>query len=919
MVRTVSIAGFLMLFLGCSGPFGLLAQNSRWSGQVKDAQGEEPIQGVLVQLEGFRDSVLTDELGRFSLPTPLQVDAVACLLKHPGFTSQRILLHPTAATSDLGVIYMQPLALERHPEKIITLTEADIFDEEALSGSSDFLQASRDVFLSRVAFDFSPAFFRVRGLDNRYGEVYLNDIPMNRFYDGRPQWNNWGGLNDATRNQHFYMGTQVGPFGFGSLGGVAAIDISPAVIREGFRFTGSISDRNYQYRLLGIYNSGIKDNGLGITLAASRRFARQAYMDGTPYDASSFLASLGFKPSPQHQFSLLGIYASNYRGRSTAVTREVLEIGGRTYNPYWGLQDGKIRNARMRFICEPLVNFRYQFRGNSFFVTLAAAYQWGTQYRTRLAYFNAPNPDPTYYRNLPSFYWNGSLGPNLISADAARRGFRESPQISWDVLYQANRNRGSTEPAAYLLQADQSEGRQLSLNTHISLKLGKHWNLRSGILFRKAQTHNYARLEDLLGAEFHRDTDPFSETRNDLAGNLEKTEGAKFGYNYRVHARHWESFASLESSYPNWSAYVAASYGGRDYLREGLYQNARYPGRSLGKGRGVSLLLKQVKAGLSYDLDGRNRFQAAGALLQAPPGIRNLYVNPRDHSEVVPGVTPEKISAAELSYHRRGPKLTSRISAYYYRLQDVSEVNFFFTDSGHGSAFVQEVATGLDVLHKGLELGLEVSLGPSVTMTGVMALGDHRYASNPVIHLFHVPEAGEGKLPNEEGMLSLGTAQIYKRRVSAGPSRAVSLGFQYRAPAYWWAAITTNYLEGQYPDLSFIRYTSSFRLDPDTGQSAPVVEEDIREALVQHTLPPVYLLNMTGGKSWKMGSHYVSLFLSIVNLFDRTFFSGGYQQGRNGNYLQWQKDHLGGNPSFGTRFWSGTGRTFFLNLSWSFH
>ena len=192
MVRTVSFAGFLMIFLGCSWPCGLLAQSTQWSGQVKDAQREEPIQGVLVQMEGFLDSVLTDELGRFSLVIPLQLDSVACLLKHTGFTSQRILLDPTAAASDLGVIYMQPADMETYPENIITLTEADIFDEEVLSGSSDFLQASRDIFLSRVAFDFSPAFFRVRGLDNRYGEVYLNDIPMNRFYDGRPQWNNWG-------------------------------------------------------------------------------------------------------------------------------------------------------------------------------------------------------------------------------------------------------------------------------------------------------------------------------------------------------------------------------------------------------------------------------------------------------------------------------------------------------------------------------------------------------------------------------------------------------------------------------------------------------------------------------------------------------------------------------------------------------
>ena len=31
----------------------------------------------------------------------------------------------------------------------------------------------------------------------------MNGVPMNKFYNGRPQWSNWGGLNDLMRNQEF--------------------------------------------------------------------------------------------------------------------------------------------------------------------------------------------------------------------------------------------------------------------------------------------------------------------------------------------------------------------------------------------------------------------------------------------------------------------------------------------------------------------------------------------------------------------------------------------------------------------------------------------------------------------------------------------------------------------------------------------
>ena len=45
--------------------------------------------------------------------------------------------------------------------------------------------------------------FRLRGLDSEYGTTMINGITMNKIYDGRPQYSNWGGLNDATRNQEF--------------------------------------------------------------------------------------------------------------------------------------------------------------------------------------------------------------------------------------------------------------------------------------------------------------------------------------------------------------------------------------------------------------------------------------------------------------------------------------------------------------------------------------------------------------------------------------------------------------------------------------------------------------------------------------------------------------------------------------------
>ena len=90
---------------------------------------------------------------------------------------------------------------------MISLTEDELNDDTGGADNiSGLLQSSKDVFLNTAAFEFSSTFFRVRGLDSENGTVLLNGIEMNKMYNGRPQWSNWGGLNDVLRNQEFTNG-----------------------------------------------------------------------------------------------------------------------------------------------------------------------------------------------------------------------------------------------------------------------------------------------------------------------------------------------------------------------------------------------------------------------------------------------------------------------------------------------------------------------------------------------------------------------------------------------------------------------------------------------------------------------------------------------------------------------------------------
>jgi len=307
------------------------------------------------------------------------------------------------------------------------------------------------------------------------------------------------------------------------------------------------------------------------------------------------------------------------------------------------------------------------------------------------------------------------------------------------------------------------------------------------------------------------------------------------------------------------------------------------------------------------------------ALLNKPPTIQNSFINPRENNDVVDNLSNERITTTDINYYMRLPKLTGRASAFYTRFQNTTDLNFFFVDSGVGSDFVQEVITGLDKLHLGAELGFEYELSSSVKISAVAAIGKYTYASNPDVSINFDSAGAEENFINPDGNVDLGEANVQGYKLAQGPQTALALGINYRDPKYWWVGATANYLADNYANISTITRTASFYLDPETGDNFPdATDENVNKLLVQKPLDNFYLLNIVGGKSWLKKGKYISIFASVNNVFNTTFRTGGYEQSRNGNFGQLQQDNLSGTPSFAPKYWYGYGRTYFLNLAYSF-
>lgn len=819
---------------------------------------------------------------------------------------------------DLGIIYLQKDITLEKTDNLITLTEVTLTENEGSTITSGLLQATKDIFLNRAAFDFGQAFFRVRGYDSKFSNVLINGLVMNNLSDGRPQWNNWGGLNDVIRNQEFTYGLQPAKYNFGGILGTTNINTQPSKMRPGNRISLSAANRTYAGRLMATYTTPTNNKGITYSISASRRWAKQGYLEGTLYDAFSIFGALEYKLNKNSTLLATAILASNRRGRSSAITDEVFLLKNRKYNPYWGPQNGKIRNSRERKIAQPILMFNHIYTKGNTKLNTGISYVFGPLEKSRLGYYNAPNPDATYYRYLPSFHINSPIGANFESAQTARDAFNQNSQINWKNIYNANTTYDDKK-ASYLLYNDITKDKTVTFNTTANIKLNKHYSLDTGIMFKNLNSHNYAKIEDLLGAEYHLDIDTFSDTNNDVNGSINKTKNDIFNYNYTISANNLNAFTQVKATYKKWYASLSANINTLNYQREGLFKNERYPQTSKGKSKRVNFSALNLKGAFTYKITGRHWINGQFALINTPSTIQNTFINPRENNSVVADIDNQQIKAYDLNYYIRLPKLTGRVSSFYTLFNNETDVNFFFVESGIGSDFVQEVVTGINKKHIGIEIGLEYQLSSAVKVTGVAAISDYTYNNNPKIAINFNPTDDLEDAINLKGYSNLGESNIKGYKLAQGPQKAIALGLEYRDPKYWWVSGSANFLGNNYANISTITRTNSFYLNPETGQPFPeATKENVDRLLAQNKTKDFYLLNLIGGKSWIIKGNYVSVFASVNNVFDIVFKTGGYEQSRNGNYGQMAQDNLSTTPSFGTKYWYGYGRTYFLNLAISF-
>ncbi len=898
-----------------------MAQQTSVRGKIVEQTTNDAISDVDVFIDNTNLAQTTDVNGEFLFSgNKLPLGEGVLILRKSGYETLQIpIVINEGQELELDLIYMQSdVSSYTADVGIISLSDEELDQEDgSASNISGLLQSSKDVFLQAAAFDFSATFFNPRGYDSEYGKVLINGIQMNKLFNGRPQWSNWGGLNDATRDQVFSMGMSANDYNFGGLAGSTNIIMRASQYREGGSVSYASANASYIGRVMASYNTGLMPNGWAVSVLASRRFASEGYNDASLYEANSFFAAVEKKINDKHSLNLTAFFTPNRRGKSSPNTQEVYDLKNTRYNAYWGRQEGEKRNSRMRNIEEPVImlNHFWDFNETTSLNT-NIAYQFGKWGDSRLGYDNAPNPDPTYYQKLPSFFVGDPNGPRYDQAYLATERFQEDGQIDWYRMYETNLAYGGT--SRYYLYEDRSDDKQISANT-IFTKRMDNITLNAALNYRNLDSHNFANMLDLLGGNGYLDVDTYNfgdGAQSDL-NNPDRIvdKGDTFKYNFKLLAEQYDAFVQAQFKYRKVDFYLAAEAGSTNYQRDGLYQNGAFADNSFGKSEKLDFTTYGFKGGLTYKITGRHLIDLNAAYYTQAPTLRNSFSNSRQNNETVKGLTEESIQNVDLSYIFRSPWLKGRVTGFYTKIEDASQISFFYADgiSGLGrnttTAFVQEVLTGVDKQHMGAELGLEAQVTPTIKLKGAAAIGQYTYANNPNLYLTS---------DDFEQELEFGKSYLKNYKLSGGPQRAYQVGFEYRDPNFWWVGATANLFSNAYADVAPIARTQNFYMDSNGYPFMDYDEDVARELLKQERFDSYTLVNIVGGKSWRINEYFVGFFASINNVFNQKYKTGGFEQGRNANYQTLNEDVNKEKRVFGPKYWYGYGTTYYLNLYFRF-
>ena len=897
-------------------------------GTVINRSSRNPVEGAsLILKSGAAEigTIKTDAQGNFLLEE-LADGMYDLVIEAPGYLPTTV----NVTVNDGYVKNMYNLSLS--PTVATVEVDDSSFGEFDLDGNGyedtpTILYDQNDVFNNVTSYNFSSVRFKVRGYASESQDVYLAGVKMNDALTGFSPYSLWSGLNEATRAKSSVIGSEISSYGIGGYNGLTNIYATPNQIRPGSRFSILTNSALYRLRVMGTYAVPENDKGWSYAVSASARLGGNDWVQGVYYRSFAYYLGIEKNWNDIHRLALVTFGAPGTRGAQNASTQEVYDlVGDNMYNSNWGYQNGKVRNARNRITYEPITFLKYDYTpSKEFQVSGTLLFRTGKNGYTALDWYDAPDPRPDYYRNLPSYFYMENADYNRLNpqkAAWAREAWQthqpSTTHVDWDRLYSVNRNAEGGR-SKYALEERHVDQNDLNLAISTMWRPRTSVTLRAGFNVKQNRTEYYKLMNDLLGGSYFLDVDQFAERdfsssairiQNDLDYYLahgtarQIKTGDKYGYDYYAHLFKGEAWLSGKFTFGGLEATIGGRFGSSTFWREGLVRKGLFPGlddsgnpiqldnevyttyeedgtpiTSKGASEKVPSKTYAGKINLAYSLTGGHRFYANAGYYSDAPLFDKAFIAPRTRNTLIKNLNDVKTLSADVNYMYASNGYSLRVTGFYTNITDQTDVMSVYYDLNN--SFGNFALHGIDERHTGVELGFEVPTPlDGLSVVGAFTAGEYIYTSNPTLTATvdnsmeviykDVPVYYWMNTPMKDGT-------VQKHYVPSTPQLAASLGLSYFYN-YWFIDADVDYFANSYLDMSPLSRTDYATAGPD----GVITDEEIEAMTKQEKFDPAWLVNFSVGKSWYYKRKYQYGFsLNAKNILNKTDVkTGGFEQTR---------------------------------------
>lgn len=774
-------------------------------------------------------------------------------------------------------------------ESAFTFTEAQLGENENMSQNVTIINSGTNLYASQVGYLFSPVRFRYRALNQKYNEMYINGAPVNDVESGQFRFSHVGGLNQQTRNVDFALPFEPNNFAMPGAGGSNNYNFRPADQPTGHRVTLAGANRNYTVRGMYTYNSGLNDKGWAYSANLTYRWAHEGYVEGTFYNALSYFLGVQkvFGRNGAHSLAFSTWGNPTERASQGAATDESYWLANdRQYNPYWGYQNGKKRNSRVVNDFAPSAVLTWDWKINDDMkLTTSLTGRYSMYKSTKLNYNNTDNPQPDYWKVLPSSYYDvwGDAGSqfrtdqtladwhtvyNYLTASKANR------QINWDRLYAANRGASAQgADAMYYIQARRNDALTLALASTLHMQLDKKSALNLGYISTSNNGRHYQTMEDLLGATSYHNINTYAvgtyapgsqQVQYDLNNpNARVGKGDVFGYDYHILVNKLHAWTSYNRVMGRFNLMMAGKIGGITMQRDGKMRNGLFANSSYGKSKTAKFLEGGAKAALTYSPGrGHTLSLGAGYQLNAPTPYVS-FIAPEMNNDFAQNLKNEQMFSSDFAYQYQSSWIHVNLNAYYNHVNRVTEWQCFYFDDINSFSYVS--ITGGKKAYYGAEAAVKFKVNPAFDVKLIGTLSEAKNTN----------DANVRYLNSTQGVYQSDVLLNKNMRESGTPLTATSVILSYHKKG-WYIDLSGNYYDRIYLGYSpYYRYKSIGEKRGNVDEHGNVLRVD------QQRGKGGFMLDGSIGKSIYLKKGSLSINLMITNILNNTnIVTGGYEQSR---------------------------------------